>query len=139
MPHWCRKKSVPVFPCFTVHRYKKGKSLCQLYGISFERLLPLNLPPLTPAQTDPEQLLPITLVEVADQPCSSKFSANSQLIKSIEAATRETLALIPRPSAQKKVNREDGEATRKKANDDDAEESRGGTDEGELMNGNVLS
>ena len=138
MPHWCRRKSVLFPPVLQDHRYKKGKSLCQLYGISFERLLPLNLPPLTPAQTDPEQLLPITLVEVADPPCSSKFSANSQLLKSIGTATRETLALIPRPSAQKKVNREDAEATRKKANDDDAEESRGGTDEGALMNGNVL-
>jgi hypothetical protein len=82
-----------------------------LYGISFERFLPLNLPQITPAQTDPERLLlPLTLIELADPPCSSKFAPNSQLANSIGQAARETLAMMPRPSAQKKFQpKEEGQ------------------------------
>jgi hypothetical protein len=79
--------------------FTKGKSLCQLYGTSFEPLLPLKLPQSTSTLANPGHL-PISLIEIADPPCSSKFSLNSELTKLVGPATREALNLIPRPSSQ---------------------------------------
>ncbi|KAI3421168.1 hypothetical protein GPALN_014797 [Globodera pallida] len=82
----------------------RNKSLCQLYGNSFESRIPLNLPQVAPLQADPDRLLPITLVELTDAPCSSKFARQSTVFDQIGAGAREQLRLIPGPAVRNRLD-----------------------------------
>ncbi|KAL3087684.1 hypothetical protein niasHS_008662 [Heterodera schachtii] len=82
----------------------RNKSLCQLYSGSFESRIPLNLPAFAPLQTDPNHLLPITLVELTDAPCSSKFARQSTIFDQISANAREQLRMIPGPAVRNRLD-----------------------------------
>lgn len=68
--------------------------MCQLYGHSFESGLPLEVPGLTSVHTDPARLLPITLVELTEAPCSSRFSRRSTILEQISGGARDQLKMI---------------------------------------------